>query len=866
MRWEQHGTVVDLETGRIHRAGESTHLTPNEVALLRRLAQTPGEVVGRSDLLTEVWGYHPRTRSRAIDKAVNRLRSKLESNPQRPTWLHTLRGRGFRFTPPGLPPHPSHPDKPHTPPRAARPPGLQQVARPMLGRSDEREAVSAWLAGDGRVLTVLGVGGIGKTRLARWATAEAQARGQLLGWCDVAGITDEPGLSARLAKLLGVQLGPEATRPTLTKALAACGQAVLVLDDFEGVAAHAGPALSAWLAGSRVRVLITSRVRVRLSAPPEEVLLLGPLDHTEAVDLLVRRSRWPRSPAVEQIARKVEGIPHALELAGAQGPLMPAKLVLHRLQAMLDMPQPVVGPAHHRTLHAAMAWSWDLLNPSQKHALSHLSAVGGPLCVAAAEAVVDRTDALRMVVDLAESSLLTWQGDQVGMYAVVRHFARAHAPDVHGAHMRLARFVAADGSAAVEACGVWSAGEAVRKLVSVQAVEGAADAALMAGSGDLACPVVACLAWMQLGWVPHMHIIDRLEAALALPTTCGAARLRALVVLAEVAGKAGRWDTVNRVGPELKDLARVVSPELRAFAWSRWANIDRPADDRLETARQAVAFCSEGPARAMALTVLGGNLQYANDNDTAERVLDEAVALYRDQNDITGVAHAELIRWRRAASYPDARHILRRLERLYPQVPAGLVQLKLQIIRTLWLMNLRRAEEGLQPGLQAKQTAMRQGRWLDVVASAYFLTNCWAMLGQEARARASVVDALQMVERIQSTHKPWVLRARALLDLTFGGITARTRADLTTSTWKEPRQRVDTAFVALVDRALGNEAAATEVLDSIDVPWIRRVLDGDRSEAVYEASDSQVDCFFLVHALDGPPPRKDVPKAVFNLM
>jgi DNA-binding response OmpR family regulator len=77
------------------------HLTHREFSLLKYLAARPGEVVSRDDLLRDVWEYPDPGITRAVDHAVNRLRTKIEPDPQKPRFIHTAVGSGYLMTPEG---------------------------------------------------------------------------------------------------------------------------------------------------------------------------------------------------------------------------------------------------------------------------------------------------------------------------------------------------------------------------------------------------------------------------------------------------------------------------------------------------------------------------------------------------------------------------------------------------------------------------------------------------------------------------------------------------------------------------------------------------------------------------------------------
>jgi DNA-binding response OmpR family regulator len=91
------------------RGAQEVHLTHREFCLLKYLAERPGRVVSRDELLRDVWEYPDPGITRAVDHAVNRLRGKIEPDPQQPRFIHTAVGAGYLLTPEGRLVAPSQP-------------------------------------------------------------------------------------------------------------------------------------------------------------------------------------------------------------------------------------------------------------------------------------------------------------------------------------------------------------------------------------------------------------------------------------------------------------------------------------------------------------------------------------------------------------------------------------------------------------------------------------------------------------------------------------------------------------------------------------------------------------------------------------
>jgi DNA-binding response OmpR family regulator len=92
--------VVDRGALKVTRAGREIHLTPTELRLLLELVRHPGQVLNRRYLLRAVWDHTHVADSRLVDACVQRIRAKIEPTPAEPVFIHTVRGFGYRFSPP----------------------------------------------------------------------------------------------------------------------------------------------------------------------------------------------------------------------------------------------------------------------------------------------------------------------------------------------------------------------------------------------------------------------------------------------------------------------------------------------------------------------------------------------------------------------------------------------------------------------------------------------------------------------------------------------------------------------------------------------------------------------------------------------
>ena len=322
------------------------------------------------------------------------------------------------------------------------PSGLARRVRPprpltrLIGRDAEVDAIAAALA-DSPLVTLTGVGGVGKTRLAL-AVTERVSRSFSEGefWIELAHVGQDTDAVAAIAAALGI-------RPRLDTGLvdqiadAISDRRVLIaLDNCEHVAPVVRIAVRTVLEQCpRVGVLATSRER--LGVPGERVIAVAPLPADDptagAVALLVERIDEGGTAealdvgALVEIARRVDGLPLALELAAARCRTLGPAEVAARLDELSLLTDRTRSEHRHQTLDAVLAWSFDLLTQVEQRVLERVSVFAGAFSLDAAEHVVQANDLTRTEVDdaiasLVDKSLVVRQAGRFRLLETTRQF------------------------------------------------------------------------------------------------------------------------------------------------------------------------------------------------------------------------------------------------------------------------------------------------------------------------------------------------------------------------------------------------------------------------------------------------------------
>ena len=268
-----------------------------------------------------------------------------------------------------------------------------------VGRNDALADLRQRFAARARLVSVFGTGGSGKTRLVVHFGWRALALFDGGAWfCDLSPARSVDGVLHAVAQGLDVPLGKDDPVDQIGRAIAGRGRCLVILDNFEQVALHAGSTLGRWLARApHASFLVTTREVLGL--PGEDVVPLAPLDEPDAVELFTRRAAAARpgfapsgedATAIARLVRLLDLLPLAIELAAARMQVMSPRSLHARMSERFKLLASASGRSDRQaTLRAVFDWSWELLSLPEKAALAQLSVFEGGFTLEAAEAVVD---------------------------------------------------------------------------------------------------------------------------------------------------------------------------------------------------------------------------------------------------------------------------------------------------------------------------------------------------------------------------------------------------------------------------------------------------------------------------------------------
>ena len=319
--------------------------------------------------------------------------------------------------------------------------GLRYDATELIGRDADLHRLRALMASS-RVVSIIGAGGLGKTRLAHALARESTQ--PVVHFVELAGVTAAEDVAVEVGSVLGVRdsvsgrraLTAQQRADMRTRIAQLLGRApgLLVLDNCEHLIAAVAELVAVLVAATpEVRVLTTSRAPLSIAA--ERVYPLGELGAGDAAALFCERAVAARpgvrlpGPAVASIVSRLDGLPLAIELAAAKVRVMAVEEIDRRLEDRFALLRggDRSAPTRHQALLTVIEWSWNLLGPGEQRALRWLALFhdGFTLDAAGALTGADAVDAVRGLVDQSLLNVTdTPAGVRYRMLETVREFGQ----------------------------------------------------------------------------------------------------------------------------------------------------------------------------------------------------------------------------------------------------------------------------------------------------------------------------------------------------------------------------------------------------------------------------------------------------------
>ena len=555
----------------------------------------------------------------------------------------------------------AHPELPHhfAPPRSygSAKSNLPSQPTAFVGRATEIARVHELLQ-TGRLVTVTGTGGVGKSRIALRVAAEAVTDYTDGAWfVDLAAVSDRAAVATTVAAGIGAQVS---TADELLTWVAE-QQVLIVVDNCEHLIAATSELIDRLLQRCpNVTVLATSREPLGL--PAETVWRVPPLTTEDAIELLTLRAQAVNDgfeitdanrAAVEAVCHRLDAIPLALELAAARLTTLSLEQLEERLDRRFRLLSGGIhgGLERHRTLQATVDWSYDLLSPDEQSVLLRTGVFAGSFPLSALEAVTadfDPIDVVLLAEQLVRKSLLVVESHElepryrlletVRQYALDKLIGSGEAVSARDAHLR---WIAAVMSAAAGT--LWLGGDETQWLSRLDVEEGnirvGIDWALERGAlEDAATIVFGASCW----WISRGQTREGLRLAQHVMAAGPTGTAEALLAVAEMSMASG----CGRLVPEMVDHVRRTADRLAgtAYEWARpiglahtaaWSYTSGDVDGALRAIPMCEQFVEEsrpfGPgATGWALQTLFWTNLDAGRREQARSAADAAVAAAAD--------------------------------------------------------------------------------------------------------------------------------------------------------------------------------------------------------------------------------------------
>lgn len=576
-------------------------------------------------------------------------------------------------------------------PAAAIKHNVPTQATPLVGREENLRQITRLLeSGDTRLITLIGPGGMGKTRLALGVAhgiltgvtttgSRAFEHGVLL--VELAPLLSSEPLIATIANVLGFQFAPEGDPKAQLLDHLREKHLLLILDNFEHLLDAAPLVAEILQTAPGVKIIVTSRERLHLTA--ETLYPLAGLDipsitgdpnaleQSGAVKLFVQSARRAHSgwnpaqedyPFIVDICRRVDGLPLGIVLAAGWVQMLNTGEIVTELARSSEILESDIRdmPARHRSMRAVFDYSWQMMGEDERALVARLSIFRGGFSRPAAQEVADA--GLRALAALVNKSLLRRDPDRGSyhMHELLRQYAEARLGDSeHEAHARHSAYYLST------LAGLQRKLEGGAQIETLQAIDSDIEnlraawtfAATQGDSTALTRAVPAMNLYFQLrgqyaeGLAFYEQIIPALQARPAAPERDSAlghvaARAAELAITLHQAETAATLLTLSRamIG-EVADISRAALEFTQGF---EHLMLRSAADGRpyLERAAQIYREAGERWSLARSLSEWSSTYWYradgVSDYERAKALATEALAIQRALGDLFGMANTLL--------------------------------------------------------------------------------------------------------------------------------------------------------------------------------------------------------------------------------
>ena len=435
--WAFHDCEINLDTFELKRAGSPVAIEPQVFTLLAYLLRHSDQIVSKDELLDELWG-HRFVSEAALSTQLKSLRRAVGDDGQRQAVVQTVRGRGYRFVAAlnRVQVYAKKPDR-------TTPHNLPRERTPLVGRQADIATCRQYLDNT-RLITLLGIGGIGKTRLATALGRELVEDFPDGVWMiDLVPLSTVAAIESSMAEVLGLAVTGEDLRSQLIEVLDQ-QRTLLIFDNCEHVRTEVAELLNELLEYTQLPKFIATS-RDPLGLIDEYRFYVEPLATAAvhgvapAVELFCstaqRHGMSVRSEgraAVEAICTQLDGIPLAVELAAAQLRHLTLSELGDRLQRRFEVlaGRERTATGRQSNLAGVLEDTWALLSETEKDLLGQLAYFPGQFTMQCVEEVVGQSaelsQALARIVDLGLMQRSAGMGQWWRVLETVRQFALQH--------------------------------------------------------------------------------------------------------------------------------------------------------------------------------------------------------------------------------------------------------------------------------------------------------------------------------------------------------------------------------------------------------------------------------------------------------